>query len=502
MSPRALIRVDASPEIGLGHLSRCLSLAQALSKCGIVSIFVVRDPDPSVRSKIEAGGHDLVVLPATVDPGSSTDADLVLAQVEAEQTPPILIVDHYRIDARWEARLRPAVARLAVIDDLANRSHDCDLLVDQNRLDGAAHAYSGLLPTGTVKLIGPRYCLLHPEFSALRQHMRSRDGLVRTILVGFGGSDPAGHTQAVIEALRQHLHQIEQVHILVGSLNASRTRIDEIASRAPQFTVHVDAVNVGELLQATDLAIGAGGVMAWERACLGVPSLVFGIVSNQVQNVRDMLRAGVAIGAPKMFEPQSDRIERWIDLALASPDLLRGVGERAAALVDGVGAVRVAARLATSAVAFRPARREDSATLHSWRNHPSIRAVSLSNDEIDRAEHERWFEWSLANPHRLMLIAEADGQAVGVARFDLSGRTATISVYKDPNHQGALDLVGQATKWLFDNLHEIDDIAATVLAYNDRSIRAFEAAGYRLHDRRFVVTRAARNIGEALGSRR
>ena len=496
MSRSAIFRVDAGPQIGFGHLSRCLSLAGTLAEADVRSAFVCRDPSEIVRARIEDAGHLVVELPASIVPGSPEDAAETLDVVRGESEPPLLVVDHYRIDSDWEAAVRPSVERLVVIDDLADRPHNCELLIDQNRMFDGEVAYDGLLPGDAQRLIGPRYALLRPEFAARRQMQRAARSEPSSVLVAFGGSDPAGHTLAVMYALGPHLPMLRRVDVLVGCLNPHRAEIEHLASRSNTFRVHVDAPNVAELLATTDLAIGAGGVMSWERACLAVPSLVFGIVPNQVQNVRELVRAGAAVGVAEMFEPDESTISAWVDLVLHSPELLMGMSERAAAMVDGNGARRVAGRLAPVPLHFRTAESDDSGTVYAWRNHPDVRAVSADTGEIDPHRHAKWFSDSLRNPNRLLLVATLHELPLGIVRFDVVGTVATISVYKDPEHDRPVNLVEQATAWLFDNRPDIDHIEAQVMSGNERSAQAFSRAGYRLDEMHFVASRASRVGGK------
>lgn len=493
MTRHALIRVDANPEIGLGHLSRCLSLAHAFSALEVKTTFVVRQPDPAVSRKVQESGHSLFVLPASIEPGSAADADAVAKLIEGEPVRPILVVDHYAVDQRWETPLRARVDRLAVIDDLANRRHDCDVLIDQNRMFDADVAYRQVLNGDATRLIGPRFALLRPEFAERREKTSGRGNaplpLQRRVVVSFGGADAAGHTLAVMQALKPFLHDLDRVDVLLSSSNRHCTAVKSAGSADDKFFIHTDSAHVAEVFGDAMLAIGAGGVTSWERACLSVPSIVFGIVPNQFQNVRELLRAGLAIGVPEMLRPDSAVIVTWIQFALRSPDMLRGMAERCGSIVDGLGARRVASRLSQCRLQFRRAVGSDSATLYAWRNHPAIRAVSLNPHEISRGEHELWFERSLANGGRLILMAEEQAKAVGVVRFDFSGHSAIISVYKNPDHKGRVDIIGQVTHWLFKNRPDINEVAAVVLADNVRSIAAFQSAGYQLQEHHFVALR-------------
>lgn len=491
MTDRVVFRTDATPEIGLGHFSRCLSLARVLAGHGASVSFVMRAPDRGLAGQLADAAISCHAIGADLAPGSDEDAEATRVCI-ADGERPLLVVDHYKIGGSWESRLRPSVGKLAVIDDLADRPHDCDILIDQNKLFDT-DAYEKLIPPSAKALVGPRYALLRPEFAEWRAIPRHRDGRLSRILVSFGGSDPAGHTAAVLDALQPRLLELEAVDVLVGPLNSRLDELRRYEDDSGKIRLHIGATNIAELLHGADLAIGGGGVMSWERLCLSVPSLAFGIVSNQVENVRDLMRLGVAVGTPDMPRPEPAAIARWLDVLWEAPELLRGMSERGAAIVDGVGVRRVANRLLSEALSFRTATQEDSLSIHTWRNHPAIRRVSGSSAEIALDDHQRWFARSLANPARLILIAELDGLAVGVARFDIEGSEATISIFKDPELTRPVDLVEQATQWLFDRRDDVHTIKAVVLGSNGRSARAFEGAGYRLREYCYIAGRRTAN---------
>ncbi|XSC48122.1 UDP-2,4-diacetamido-2,4,6-trideoxy-beta-L-altropyranose hydrolase [Bradyrhizobium sp. RDT10] len=217
---RVVIRVDASTEMGMGHLMRCLSLARALADDGATVLFLLRSHAARLTRLIEGEGHTVQLLP---DPdrrpedvaasGSAyahwlpttweEDAEQTLEAID--QIGPIdwLIVDHYSLDARWERMLRKRVPRILAIDDLADRDHDCDILLDQNLVLEMDARYRGLLPATCKPLLGPHYALLRPEFAEQRKSLNGRSGEVGRILVCFGGSDPGNETAKALSTVKR-----------------------------------------------------------------------------------------------------------------------------------------------------------------------------------------------------------------------------------------------------------------------------------------------------------
>jgi UDP-2,4-diacetamido-2,4,6-trideoxy-beta-L-altropyranose hydrolase len=222
-----VFRTDASVEIGSGHLMRCLTLADQLRGDGTEVAFICRDLPGGMFDLLDARGYRNARLDlAATSPRLQHDDARATIEALAQLFPggvDWLVVDQYELDAEWERLLRPLSRKLMVIDDLANRSHDCDLLLDQNYYRDLDSRYQGLVPEQCVTLLGPGYVLLRPEFTLARQRLRARDGIVRRILVFFGGSDPTNETEKVMAALRLLGRPDIDVDVVVGLANPSGT---------------------------------------------------------------------------------------------------------------------------------------------------------------------------------------------------------------------------------------------------------------------------------------
>ena len=476
---RVLIRADASTDIGAGHVMRCVALAEILVARGANVSFICRELPGHYCDWLEQRGFPVSRLDY-----ENTDLDADSAQCQAMLfrvgTPDWLVVDHYGLGVSWETALRPLTRKIFAIDDNADRVHNCDLLLDQNSVIQQTERYSGLLPPGTQCLFGPRYALLRPEFADARAARHDRNGMVRRVLVCFGGSDPQGHTVATLRALRSHASCLEQIDVVVGLSNRNQAELAAVCAEFPNAVLHCQTDNMPALLAAADLAIGAGGTMNWERACLGLPTLAFGIADNQRQVLTSLIETGYVAGVPNMPSPDETLISAWLKCLLDNPALLRGLSERSATLVDGRGAKRVADTLFPAPLTFRPATLEDSDNLLNWRNDPAIRSVSLTSHGIDRNTHSSWLQKTLADPQRVLLIAEHEGRPAGVVRFDLHPQEAVISVYRVPLADSPNGLIRQATEWLRAQRPEIGRIRAEVLQNNRVSLAAFKTAGYRV----------------------
>jgi RimJ/RimL family protein N-acetyltransferase len=219
--------------------------------------------------------------------------------------------------------------------------------------------------------------------------------------------------------------------------------------------------------------------MAWERACLGVPTVAFGIAPNQVRVLEYLFGAGCALGLAELFEPDVEAIRSCVYVALSNPAMMAVMARRASAMVDGDGARRVADVMLAGPVTFRAASMADSEMIFNWRNHPAVRSVSLNSDEILPEAHRAWMDATMRNAARTLLVAECSGEPVGIVRFDFARDAATISVYRAPgSEQRRVGLIPRAVEWLADNRPDIRRIVAEVKADNFTSLSAFESAGF------------------------
>jgi UDP-2,4-diacetamido-2,4,6-trideoxy-beta-L-altropyranose hydrolase len=266
------------------------------------------------------------------------DAENTLAVLAGIPNLSWLITDHYALDARWEGQMRAFTEKIMIIDDLADRPHDCDLLLDQNLYEKLERRYDGLVPDRCERLLGPRYALLRPEFAAARKTLRHRDGRVRRIFIFFGGSDLSNETAKALEAIRLMNRSDIAVDVVVGASNLKGEQIREICQRTPNTYFHRQVENMAELMSLADLAIGAGGTTTWERCCLGLPTLVLVLADNQREVAEAMSTAGAIRIVGWSADVTSTGLAEALRMALASPDYLIAMSERSLAIMGGPGA--------------------------------------------------------------------------------------------------------------------------------------------------------------------
>jgi UDP-2,4-diacetamido-2,4,6-trideoxy-beta-L-altropyranose hydrolase len=352
-----VFRADASLQIGSGHVMRCLTLADELRQRGADVMFVCREQPGNLIGLIESKNYRVVCLPREEALYVANFEDVVHAawlsvswehdatdtiEVLGKVHPQWLVIDHYAIDYRWEKALRPHVGKIMVIDDLADRHHDCDLLLDQNLNGNIDTRYHGVTPYNCKSLLGPHYALLRPEFAMARNTLRVRSGIVRRILIFMGGCDLANETAKALEVVRQLDRPDIAVDVVIGAANPKKEEIKSLCYDLPMVSYHCQIENIYETMAEADIAIGAGGATSWERCCLGLPALIISVAHNQVEIAQNVDRYGAAVYLGPSSNVDVKRILLQLQEIIRQSDRLVGMCRNAMKLVDGQGAKRVA----------------------------------------------------------------------------------------------------------------------------------------------------------------
>jgi len=357
---KACFRVDSSNIIGSGHVMRCLAFADELRRQKFSVSFICRKFEGDLIDFIAQKGYKVHRLPYCRFPRQIKEgpdpykkwlgADW---QSDAAQTldivnrikPDWMIVDHYAIDRNWEKRLKTAVNKVMAIDDLANRRHECDILLDQNLYANMRLRYQKLLPKACKELLGPKFALLRPEFRKARAKSRCRDGKVKKILVFFGGVDLTNETGKVLKVLARLTRADISVDVAIGINNPHKVMIEGLVKKMPNLTCHNKIKNISRLMRSADLFIGTAGITTWERCCLGLPSLVITIARNQVQIIKYLAKKNILFYVGEGHKVKSARIQKDIEYFLARPERLKRYSLNSLKLVDGLGAQRCARTL-------------------------------------------------------------------------------------------------------------------------------------------------------------
>ena len=355
---KVIIRVDASVEIGTGHVMRCITLAEELRNHNFEINFITRNHKGNLIKFIQQKGFTTHILPSPqqklihksdyaswLGDSQINDAKQSLSFLQKDE-PYLLIVDHYGIDTIWETLIRPHVTWLTVIDDLANRKHLCDILVDQNWYAKKTKTrYANLVPEHCNCLLGPQYSLLTPEYANFASLVPPHKGILQRILVFLGGSDPDNVTGKIIQSLMSPIFRHLIVDIVIGINHPCKEEIELQAEQRAYTYVHYNLPSLAGLMIQSDLMIGAGGSTTWERLCLGTPSLTVTIADNQREYTKALSVEGYIsyLGDISSLTPSS--IAHTLELIIKQPQKLQEQSNKGKKLVPGNGSQMVTKEL-------------------------------------------------------------------------------------------------------------------------------------------------------------
>lgn len=336
------IRTDASVPVGTGHVMRCLTMAEALRKRRAEVVFVCREEPGNCCKLVMEKGFQVFGLPVEKPMDSLQDAEQTVKVLACKLD--WLIADHYGIGAEWERCMRCTAGGIMVIDDLADRPHECDLLLDQNLYGDMWHRYDALVPAACRLFLGPRHALLREEFITARRTLRRRDGVVGRILVFFGGSDPTNETAKALAAIKLLQRPELHVDVVIGDSNPHRMAIEELCATMPNVSWHRQVSTMAALMTAADLSVGAGGITTWERCFLGLPSLVVVVAGNQEQLARAADHVGIirlvgnsaAVTVDSLAKAMCRVLDRPGELATMANRSLSLMGERSSPVSEEI----------------------------------------------------------------------------------------------------------------------------------------------------------------------
>ena len=502
---RVGIRVDASLEMGTGHLRRCMSLAAALIDKGADIRFVVRRHDAVGEVALGSQPFSVVWLdpplrgsvpearPSEASPyqhwsgaGWAEDASDTVEALRGLE-PDWVIVDHYALDGRWHDQVRQGLGcRLMAIDDLADRVLAVDVVLDANLAEDYGRKYQGRLERKTRILGGPRFAILSQAYRSATPYRFHPQ--VRSIGVFMGGTDPGGVSARVLKACREDAGFDGLIEVVSTSANPRLEALRAACAADPDARLLLDLPDLSAFYARHDLQIGGGGTASYERCRMGAPSIALVLAPNQLAVIPMLAATGTVRPARLGDDAGEAALASAPDLVdvirelVADPDARLKLSERGRALVDGRGAERVAFCLLAACMTLRRATLEDGEQLHAWRNHPDIRAMSGLSEPISLASHMDWLAGKLAAENCRLYVTEIGSTAIGSIRFDrMKDGALEVSLYLDPDLPGLglgphLLLAGERdvmVDWPGDAT-----FTASVLPDNVVSARLFVSCGY------------------------
>jgi len=500
---KVIIRADASSYIGSGHIMRCLVLADALKRCGHDVLFATRPQNGDLVALIKQRGFSIYALQQPVDwlvPSTTADyaAWLQVSEYDDAQecttafdSPDLVITDHYGIGAQWHKVVKKAYnCKIIAIDDLV-REHTADLVIDQTLLRESSEYH--LLNPKTTALTGTQYAIVNTHFSHRHSlQLATLNTLANTprVLLSMGGIDAPNATLHVLNVLKKRASP-PITTVLLSPRAPHYKSVAEFAAEHSAWLTHIDFVDdMAGLMCEHDIAIGAPGSTSWERACVGLPSIVIALADNQQTICKNLETVGAAISVE--LEAISTTLMKAYEQLIADYSKMRKINLQ---LCDGQGVKRIMkhiTQLFSGSLTLRLATQLDVEQVYAWQCKPETRRYALNKEVPSLVEHQAWMTKKLASKNDYFYIIEQKvnkGEkaiSVGVVRLDMTAdNTYTISIFIAPEHFGK-GVAKFALKQI-DILHPTKTIHATVLKENTASQGLFSRAGYqRINEEHFT----------------
>ena len=502
---KVIFRVDSSLKMGTGHVMRCLTLAQVLKDNGANVKFICRKHQGNLIDKIHSSGftvNELEVLrEIEVDDKlahshwlgatQQQDADDCINILKAEKLD-WLIVDHYALDEQWQKRLKPYCEKLMVIDDLADRKHQCDILLDQT-FGRQQEDYLAFTTKGCELLLGSQYALLRPEFSKWRKYSIERRSKpeFKKLLVNMGGVDVDNITEKALDELKiSSLPNDLHITVVMGGTASHLESVKSKAITLPCKTeVKVDVGNMAEIMANSDIAIGAAGSTTWERCCLGLPTIQIVIAKNQ-QFLAETLACRNIVKLAKEIKETTCLLEN-------SSEWMKDVGNSALEICDGMGSYKVFNKMTNRKIFldkfgevdlcnYVNLNENDKLQALNMRNHPQIKKWMYNRDSISEEDHFGFIKNLEIDMEMRYFIVKQKDNIIGSINFSKINfeNSVDLGIYTNPFLQsksaGKL-LESAASQYAFIEL-DVEKIKLEVFPDNERAIRFYNKCGFKFID--------------------
>lgn len=414
ISPPGQIRFlcSAGGHSGLGHLRRCLTLAEQFHRLGSVIHFVISANDATAPLENEINAIGSCDTTPTIE-----DA---VRQILNQPVPDLLVLDSYDLTVGQEGRLSDTGFPLLVIEDLPVREHKAALLMDPT-VGRQRQDYEPFVSSKARAFLGPRYALLRPGFEQDPHRNETAGARKDRVLIAFGGTDPNNASQKILDALRDTPVQMD---IVLGSVAPHLNQLRKAASERARLHVDVNASEFAALMRRANLCIGAGGGNAWERCAVGVPTLAYQIADNQRDVLKFLSDRDALIFGGDLNAVSSAMIQRQCLSLLEDPAVLHNMRTVGPSICDGQGAARLATYLSTcplrdgSTLSLRPACPADRDRILDWQKAPGARDYARNAAIPSAEEHATWFSKRLNLDGFPFFIILVNDDPAGFLRLD------------------------------------------------------------------------------------
>ncbi|MCH2158972.1 MAG: UDP-2,4-diacetamido-2,4,6-trideoxy-beta-L-altropyranose hydrolase [Oleiphilaceae bacterium] len=502
-----LIRADANKTVGLGHVMRCLALAQWAKDFNYSVVLLTKSPHLFLTQKLDQLGGELVLLDELNSPSSKDyqhshwlkgsqlqDAKQTIDYVSSckNLAPSFIVVDHYALGAPWESKLEE-IAPVLAIDDLNDRQHSCTWLLDQT-YGKTSDAYKKRAPNATF-LIGSQYTLLRKEFS--EPAAPSTQASEFRILVALGGADLNNDSLKVLKWLDNNTNSLE-ISILTTSLNPNLNLLREYCSKSTQYSLLVNEPDIVSVLLRHDLCVGAAGSSAWERCAMQLPTLMIETAQNQKYVASNLHKLGAAINLGDIYNITESKFNNALNDLISNPEKRKAIAHQGKKVCDGKGGLRVINAIEQHIqlqpdIDIRPATEIDVEYVHHLQCLPETRRFARNPNIPSLLDHSKWMRKKLQSQDDFFnIIEDTKGRKCGVIRLDLIDKSTElfeISIYLDPEFFGK----GIAQRAIIKQIKQTPDktILATVLPENEASQKLFSRCGFKQTDKnQFIYSKS------------
>lgn len=491
-----IFRADASADIGGGHIYRCLTLADKLNTPDTPVHFICREEKGHLAELITQRGFTLSLIPANQALQQIDDAktcrQVLYPLSQAFNGIGLIVVDHYQLSSIWAQQLSPLSAHLAVIDDLANREHHCDLLFDQSFGRTAEQYAPWLTPRCQQVIVGAKHALLRPQFIALREAAtikRANTTAVQSVLVNMGAMDPDNVTHTVLSQLAKlKSATYDTIHVILTDKAKHLDSIKAFINNSSlDIQLHINIDNVAALILQADIAIAAAGTSMLERCCLGLPGVLVCIADNQAHIAKAVADSGSAIAVLDK-EQLSDKLTEVIQQFTNNPGSYQTIATLALATCNGNGSTLLSERLqqlmAEPTLYLQPVTEQDKMLLYQWQLAPKTRQYARNPTPPTLQQHQQWFDSVINNPKIYFYLVKRQHQPCGFIRLDVKSLTVDgrkiegleVSVALSPECYG--QGIGHQALLLTQQTYNDVSLLAYIEPDNKPSLKAFAKAGF------------------------
>ena len=506
---RVFFRVDASIEIGTGHVMRCLSLAEVFKENGFNVEFICRLHEGNLIKMIRSKGfnvNELALFTKYDDDFKLADSSLLGATQKIDSDACInilklskanwIVVDHYDLDEYWHSNLKPYSEKLLVIDDLSDRKYHCDILLDQT-FGRKKEDYLKLIPKSCKLLLGSKYALLRPEFVKWRSH--SLEARVKPkfkqLLINMGGIDADNITGKIIEELRSCLlPKYVNIVIIMGKFAPHLENVQFLANTLPyKAEVKINVKNMAEFMVNSDIAIGAAGSTTWERCCLGLPTIQYVIAKNQIFLAKKLVEHNAVKSITEASQIKS--------LLENSDDWIASTGSIASKICDGMGVYKVFNRMLDHKLKFDDFGEiklcnyinldmDDKSIALNMRNHIKIRKWMYNQKIISKKDHFRFIDALENEMGRRYFLIKQNNNIIGSINFSEISQSSSVNfgIYTNPflQFKNAGKLLEQVVSYYAFIELNVNKIKLEVFSDNDRAIDFYSKCGFKFVDTNIV----------------